>query len=216
MRGGTQMRERFQELSPWYVNGTLGDTDRAWMDEYLAAHPEARSELAFFSTMATTMQRKFDSVPETIGMAHVFQRIEAERAPTMSQGKDKSWRTSWFKSLTTDLNWLRPALAMSLAVVALQSFLLMQRGDDAVKYRGVGDAKVGAASKANFYRVSFRATVTEGEVRVLLASMHAEIVAGPGANGEYVLRIQTGDSAAATAQLQASGLIVEVHPTVSP
>ncbi len=210
------MRERFQELLPWYINGTLGDVDRAWMDEYMASHPEARSEFTFFESMATTMQRKAEGVPETVGMARLFQRIEAERAPIPSQVEDKPQRVPWYKSLTSDLNWLRPALAMSLAVVAFQSFLLMQRADDAVKYRGTTNAQASGPAPANFFRVLFRATATEGEVRVLLGSLHAEIVAGPSSAGEYVLRIPMGDSAAASLQLQSSGLIVQMSPTVSP
>ena len=39
------MSERLTELLPWYVNGTLAENDRRWVDEYLAEHPEARGEL---------------------------------------------------------------------------------------------------------------------------------------------------------------------------
>ena len=33
---------RFDELLPFYVNGTLSATDRAWVDGYLDEHPTAR------------------------------------------------------------------------------------------------------------------------------------------------------------------------------
>jgi hypothetical protein len=210
------MHERFQELLPWYVNGTLDEPDRAWMDSYIETNPVARSEYAFFEAMSKTMQTKAAAVPETIGMARLFQRIEAERKPLPGKTNESEKRAPWYKLLLSDVSWLRPALAMSLGVVAFQSVMLLQRADDAVKYRGTSAMQGGGVSNANFYRVLFRATATEGEVRVLLASLHAEIVAGPSAGGEYVLRIQTGDSNSLASQLQASGLIVEVSPTVSP
>ena len=34
------MKSRFDELLPFYVNGTLDDTDRAWVDDYLREHPK--------------------------------------------------------------------------------------------------------------------------------------------------------------------------------
>jgi hypothetical protein len=210
------MRERFQELLPWYVNGTLDEADRVWMNSYIETNPAARSEYAFFETMSKTMQTKAEAVPETVGMARLFLRIEAERTTATKKANKSVNRTPWYKLFLSDVSWLRPALAMSLAVVAFQSVLLLQRAEDGVKYRGSTSAQGGSESSASFYRVLFRSTATEGEVRVLLASLHADIVAGPNAGGQYVLRIQTGDSASVASQLQASGLIVEMNPTVSP
>jgi hypothetical protein len=210
------MHERFQELLPWYVNGTLDEADRVWMDSYIETNSAARSEYAFFETMSKTMQTKTAAVPDTIGMARLFQRIDAERKPSSGKTNASEKRAPWYKLLLSDVSWLRPALAMSLAVVAFQSVMLLQRSDDAVKYRGSTATQGGSVSNASFYRVLFRPTATEGEVRVLLASLHAEIVAGPNAGGEYILRIQTGDSTSAASQLQASGLIVGMSQTVSP
>ena len=35
------MKARFDELLPFYANGTLSAADRAWVDDYLHAHPSA-------------------------------------------------------------------------------------------------------------------------------------------------------------------------------
>ena len=43
--------DRFAELAPWYVNGSLSAADRSWVDTYLAEHPEARAELAWFQSL---------------------------------------------------------------------------------------------------------------------------------------------------------------------
>ena len=61
--------KRFEELLPWYVNGSLGAEDRAWVDAYLAQHPEARSELDWYRSLQTRVQESAPAVPATIGLA---------------------------------------------------------------------------------------------------------------------------------------------------
>ena len=48
-------RERFSELLPWYVNGTLSDEDRAWVDGYLRDNPAAREELDWYQSLQQGM-----------------------------------------------------------------------------------------------------------------------------------------------------------------
>ena len=43
--------DRFDELLPWYVNGTLSDEDRAWVERHLAEHPDARAELDWYQSL---------------------------------------------------------------------------------------------------------------------------------------------------------------------
>ena len=53
------MNERFEELLPWYANGSMGAEDRAWVDTYLEQHPEARSELDWYRSL----QRAYRKTP---------------------------------------------------------------------------------------------------------------------------------------------------------
>mgnify|MGYP000467520649 CR=1 FL=1 len=48
--------DRFSELLPWYVNGSISDEDRAWVDGYLKDHPDARSELSFYQSLQKRMR----------------------------------------------------------------------------------------------------------------------------------------------------------------
>ena len=59
------MNERFEELLPWYVNGSLGAEDRAWVDAYLEQNPDARDELAWFRSLQQRVQENAPAVPET-------------------------------------------------------------------------------------------------------------------------------------------------------
>ena len=42
------MKSRFDELLPFYVNGSLPEADRAWVDSYLREHPKAEAELHWY------------------------------------------------------------------------------------------------------------------------------------------------------------------------
>ena len=37
--------DRFDELLPFYVNGTLAEADRSWVESYLREQPQAADEL---------------------------------------------------------------------------------------------------------------------------------------------------------------------------
>ena len=63
------MNERFEELLPWYVNGTLGAEDRAFVEAYLEQHPEARSELEWYRSLQQRVQENAPAVPATTVIA---------------------------------------------------------------------------------------------------------------------------------------------------
>ena len=58
-----QMNDRFRELLPWHVNGTLGRDEREWVEQYLVTHPELRAELSWYESLQNRMRE--------IGRAHV-------------------------------------------------------------------------------------------------------------------------------------------------
>jgi hypothetical protein len=84
----TMLIDRFNELLPWYVNGTLDATDRAWMDKYLQDHPQACQQLRWEQLLREEVQRNSPNVSEEIGLAKVMARIHlADPMPTVF-GKD--------------------------------------------------------------------------------------------------------------------------------
>src|SRR5688572_30251313 len=61
--GRTDMiKDKFDELLPFYVNHTLDAADREWVDAYLREHPKSAAELQWYRTLQDTMQRDAPAV----------------------------------------------------------------------------------------------------------------------------------------------------------
>src|SRR6185295_4822835 len=119
------MKSRFDELLPFYVNGTLPEADRAWVDGYLREHPTAAAELNWYRSLQTRLREDVPAVSSEIGMERALHRIRTEGpAP---QGVRRAAAPSllerardWLASIVPQ-PVLRPAFAGALAVVALQT-----------------------------------------------------------------------------------------------
>src|SRR4051794_17106482 len=109
------MNERFDELLPWYANGSLGAEDRAWVETYLEQHPEARSELDWYRSLQRRVQENAPTVPATIGLARTMRLIQGDR-PTFAERLG-----AFFGNFG-----MRPSYAMAgLAIVAAQGGVIL-------------------------------------------------------------------------------------------
>jgi anti-sigma factor RsiW len=111
------MKSRFDELLPFYVNGTLNEADRAWVEEYLREHPTAGAELRWYESLQTKLREDLPPVSSEVGLERAMQRIHAERpAPARrDSGPNFIDRLRDFFSSITPQPLLRPALAGALA-----------------------------------------------------------------------------------------------------
>ncbi|MES1264295.1 MAG: hypothetical protein ABUU24_01435, partial [Variovorax sp.] len=115
------MNERFEELLPWYVNGSLGAEDRAWVDAYLEQNPDARDELAWFRSLQQRVQENAPAVPETIGLARAMRLIQGDR-PTLAER---------IGALFGNFG-MRPSYALAaLAIMAVQAGVILNLLGDA-------------------------------------------------------------------------------------
>jgi anti-sigma factor RsiW len=199
------MRERFQELLPFYVNGTLSADDRRWMDEFIAAHPTARAELEFFRALRLDIQESAPKVPATIGLAKTMQLIRGDQ-PTWSE------RISAFLSSFG----MRPAMALTLAVVAVQAGVIMnmlikQPGEEESYIRSGTTVPV---TEGPVLKVSFAADAKEADIRFALIGIQGSIADGPSQLGDYYIRVPAGTEQTAAGTLRASAVVqaVEIAP----
>ena len=78
---------RLQEALPWYLNGTLSESDRAWVEQMLAADQEAaggadlRGQLEFDRRVTEAFEQKVAEIPADVGWARLLQRVRADSAP---------------------------------------------------------------------------------------------------------------------------------------
>ena len=203
------MNERFEELLPWYANGTLEGEDRAFVEAYLEQNPAARSELDWYRSLQQRVRENVPAVPATIGLARTMRLIQGDR-PTFSERV-----SAFFGNLG-----LRPSYALAaLAVVAVQggviTSLLGDVRDNADQIRALRAVRV---EEGPMLKVSFAPEAKETDIRMLLVQVHGELAGGPGQLGDYYLRVPAGTETAALARVQAAPIVqaAALAPGVPP
>jgi hypothetical protein len=203
------MTDRFDELLPWYVNGSLNAEDRAWVDRYLAAHPQAQSELDWYRSLSQRMHDNAPAVPATIGLAKAMTLIRADR-PTFAE------RVSAFFG-----NFgLRPAAAFAgFAIFALQGAfilnLLHTTKDDAAELRAL---KATSTDERPMLKLNFAPDAKEAEIRHLLMSVQGRLAGGPGQLGDYYVVVPAGKEATLAEQIKTNRIVqaVSLAPGLPP
>jgi hypothetical protein len=186
--------DRFNDLLPWYVNGTLNAADREWVERQLAEHPDAREELEWYRTLQTQVRQDTPAVPASIGLAKVLHLIRGDR-PTLAEQF-----TAFFAAFG-----MRPVLALAgVAAMAVQGGvilnLLQGERDQGVELRAIHTRPSAAGP---LLELSFAAGAKEAEIRLLLVSVQGSLAGGPGPAGEYYIRVPAGQEAASLARLAA-------------
>jgi len=201
--------QRFEELLPWYANGSLGAEDRAWVDAYLAQNPEARSELDWYRSLQARVRESAPAVPATIGLARAMRLIQGDR-PTLAERIG-----AFFGNFG-----MRPSLALAgLALVAVQGGVILNllghAREDADEIRALHAVRV---TEAPMLKISFAPDAKEADIRLLLVQIQGELAGGPGQLGDYYLRVPAGSEAAALARAQAAPIVqtASLAPGVPP
>lgn len=196
--------DRYNELLPWYVNGTLGDDERAEIDRHLVEHPDARAELAWYESLQKRMRDNAPAVPATIGLAKVMTLIHGDR-PTWAE------RIGGFFSMLG----MRPGAAMAaFALVAVQGGVIFSLMGDA--RRAEDEASELRATRATpvtegpLLKLNFAPDAKEADIRFLLISVQGALVGGPGQLGDYYVRVPAGREAASAERLKSNPLLQSV------
>lgn len=203
------MNERFEELLPWYVNGSLGAEDRAYVEAYLEQHPEVRGELDWYRSLQRRVQENAPAVPATIGLAKAMRLIQGDR-PTFSERVG-----AFFGNLG-----MRPAYALAgLAIMAVQGGVILQllgeTHDNAEEIRALNAKRV---DEGPMLKISFAPDARETDIRMLVIQLRGELAGGPGQLGDYYLRVPAGSEAQALKQVQAAPIVqaAALAPGVPP
>ena len=205
------MKERFDELLPFYVNETLDDAEREWVDAYLREHPKSVGELQWYRTLQETMQRDAPAVAAEVGLDKAMARIRAERAPTRAPAQAAQPTLGgrvrgWLAALAPQ-PLLRPALAGALAVVVVQGIVianLATQGDDTSEIRATRPT---VTEPGPFLKVNFKADAREADIRMLLVEINGSLAGGPGQLGDWYVRIPEARIAAAADTVKASPIV---------
>lgn len=203
------MNDRFDELLPWYVNGTLGAEDKEWVERYIAAHPESQAEVAWYRSLATKIRDTAPAVPDSIGLAQVMTLVRGDR-PTLAERF-----TGFFGALG-----MRPAAAFAgIAIFAVQGAIILNLMN---AQRDVSDeirvAKATVVEDRPMLKLNFAPDAKESDIRMLLVSVQGRLAGGPGQLGDYYVVVPSGKEATIAEQIKSSPIVqaVTLAPGVPP
>jgi hypothetical protein len=201
--------KRFEELLPWYANGSLGAEDRAWVDAYLAQNPEARSELDWYRSLQMRVRESAPAVPATIGLARAMRLIQGDR-PTLAERIG-----AFFGNFG-----MRPSFALAgLALVAVQAGVILNLvGNVRESENEIRALNAVRVTEAPMLKISFAPDAREADIRLLMVQIQGELAGGPGQLGDYYLRVPAGTESAALAKVQAAPIVqtASLSPGVPP
>jgi anti-sigma factor RsiW len=200
--------ERFAELLPWYVNGSIDATDRAWVDRYLSEHPDARAELSWYQSLQTRIRESVPAVPATIGLSKAMNLIRGDK-PTFVERI-----SALFGGVA-----LRPALTYALlAVVVVQGGFMASMFNQAREDGQVRAAHPQTVDEGPLLKVNFAPDAKESDIRLLLVSVQGTLTGGPGQLGDYYVRVPAGKEEQALAKLKGKPIVqaIELAPGIPP
>jgi negative regulator of sigma E activity len=203
------MKSRFDELLPFYVNGTLGTDDRSWVESYLREHPLAANELRWLRSVQTMALEEPVAASSEIGLARAMQRIRSERAAAAPPAASSSMveRVREWLSRLVPMSMAKPALAAALAVIALQAVVITSmvgERDDTTELRTLPGS---VAEHGPYLKLNFKPNASEADIRMLLIDVQANLASGPGQLGDYYVRVPASQIDGVTARLSASTIV---------
>lgn len=190
-----ESKRQFEELLPWFVNGTLTRQDQEWMEGYLKAHPEAGTELRLTQALQARVQASVPQTAPDLGMDRLLHRIRSEQAMTRKP-ESTPGLLERIGALFGGFKFT-PAFAGAAALVVVQGAViggLMMQLDEAhesvkqAEYRAL-NVQPGAAASTPLLRISFKAKTTEEDMRALLGKLGGSFVGGPTAFGDYLVLV---------------------------
>jgi anti-sigma-K factor RskA len=196
-------RDEVRRNLPWYAAGSLAAEEAAAVEAELGRSPDLRRELQEWQAIESAAAAPRAGEPEFRGhVAQAWARIDAHersergRAPRAPLALLGAWlRHTW---LATPVGG-RVALAVQLALLVAMgaTFELAPRAESPYRTLSSGATTVAAGPRLT---VAFEPTTTEAQLRALLASIDAEVIAGPTPEQFYTIQLR-GRSASAQAAL---------------
>jgi hypothetical protein len=217
------MKEKFDELLPWYVTGTLSEKERAEFERYLLSNPDARKEAMDAAQLARGLKSAPIKVASELGMERALEMnrefdVRTKAAPLKPRGSFADWAER-LSLRNANTGWLRPAFALAVAVIGIQAALLWKTFEtrDAQMRGGAESQTVPSRMQhASFLRITFAPVATEAEIRLLLGGGKAQFVSGPGQSGEYFVAVPDANATALLEALRGSRIVVSANPSSAP
>jgi hypothetical protein len=198
-------KQRFDELVLWYVNGTLDEESKDWVERYLRDHPDARHELSWHHELRGVLDIRHMKIPGDVGLYRLLEQVNAE------EEKSRNTLFERIRSLFAGMN-TRPAFAVAVVVVVAQAialgFLVQELRDQEQLISGYSATRA-AANHPNMpaLQVTFKSLATEREIRLLLIQIQGRMIDGPRQLGDYTVSVPEERLKEAKSTLEKSDIV---------
>jgi anti-sigma factor RsiW len=179
-----------KEMIPLYINGRLSDSERVAFEEALESDPALKQELLEFEEIAALYPDIEEEIPFP-SSDRVFSRIMDNIGPPEKKTASPDAPGMFFEKLAAFIRttFFSPRVAWAVAAVQLVLLVtLVGTMPDTQEFETLSSerATTETALKIN---IVFEEDAMEKDIRALLNQLDAGIVAGPMANGLYVIEI---------------------------
>ena len=208
------------ELLPWYVNDTLGESERNRVAQHIAECKTCEEEILRYRTIAAAVRTNDSAAwsPSPERVSRIMARVDAQSDAPSRKSRWVALR-EWFEETRLAFQKTPPpfrwALAAQTAVIAMlaAAFVLQASSAPSLLYRTLSDPGAGTEPRSALIQVVFAEDTTEREIRTLLSTTGAAIVAGPSPMAVYTLSIAADNNEDRT-RLRETLSALRAHPKV--
>jgi len=212
--------QKVWEILPWYVNGTLEGHEHEFVARHILRCQSCADEVVRCQSIATAVRSSEEAArtPSPEHFARLMERIDrgsASAAPERWRIRVREWIEKIRLVFQQTPSLFRWALAAQTAAIVLLAAAIIWQASLApsLLYQTLSDAGSGPEPGRVTLQVVFTDDITEGEIRKLLSSIRATIVAGPSPMAVYTVALAADDHAA-PAQTQERLALLRAHPKV--
>ncbi len=207
-----EIRRQFDELLPWYVNGTLDEEGRRWIERQVASDPNLRAEIGWTESLQARMRESEPDFAPEQGFDRLIARIRhaeehsLERKPAGREASTLAKLAQWLERFH-----LTPALAGAAAVVAVQfgviAMLLNQQGELKSEFEHFRSVNTGEVVTGPALEVVFKSDALERQIRETLVRIGGTLAGGPGQLGIYLVYVPENEIDSAKAMLEGNPIV---------
>ena len=212
--------QKVWEILPWYVNGTLAGHEHELVARHILTCRSCADEVARCQSIAAAVRSSEAAAPTPSPehLARLMERIDhagASAAPGRWRMRVREWLEKIRLAFQETPSLFRWALAAQTAAIVLLTAATLWQASVApsLLYRTLSDTGSGPELGRVTLQVVFAEDITEREIRTLLGSIGATIVAGPSPMAVYTVALAAGDGAA-PGQTQERLALLRANPKV--
>jgi hypothetical protein len=212
--------QKVWEILPWYVNGTLDGREHDVVARHILRCQTCADEIERCQSIAAAVRSDEETAwtPSPKHLAQLMERIDrgsTSAAPKRWWIRVREWIEKIrlaFQETPFLFRWV--LAAQTAAIVLLAAAIILQASlAPSLLYRTLSDAGSGPEPGRVHLQVVFADDITEREIRTLLSSIGATIVAGPSPMAVYTVALAADDREAPT-RTRETLAVLRAHPKV--